>query len=624
MLEALHDTSDETSNDAAQRGLVVGNDADSMRCATLTHQAQRMRSPALVVTNHEAQNFPTILDCDPTSDDGQYMWDRILCDVPCSGDGTMRKCPDIWGRWTQNNGNGLHLLQLKIALRAAEILKVGGRMVYSTCTFNPVEDEAVVAELLRRTHGGLRLVDVSAQATELKFRPGLSTWKVMDGRGDFHESWETAQFNPKMNKSMFPKGDEAGLGLDKTMRFLPHYQDTGGFFVAVLEKTNDMPPLLYPVANRPERRKRAARPERAQPRLAVALALAVDGSDRVTMDISAVTDASTGEKDDTTDKEDKEGGDEPTEGVVLNRRVPGVKREDKVMPEWGPRNVVTDNKRDPGGDGDAKPSLKPKWKNCDPIMPYGNADMLKTICEFYGIAADSPVITNLMARSFDPLPRKLVYLGHGPKLFLQMDTGNQLKTINAGLKLFERQDSKGAQAAGSCRYRISQEGIHVVFPFMTKQLLYVGVDEFTSLLRDRSVFFEEPTNPARGGGDGGGDGGQQGDKEGDKNSSNKRTTFTDPATVAKLSTQINGGCCVVLMADDDLKRLGLVDRDGGSGVSGSLRSERPFLVPCWKGRVNLGVMASKIDCDQMLDMIATATTATAATAATAATGMQEG
>lgn len=76
------------------------------------------------------------------------LFDRILCDVPCSGDGTIRKAPDIWRRWTPGNGNGLHPLQLRIALHACQMLKVGGRLVYSTCTFNPVEDEAVVAEVL--------------------------------------------------------------------------------------------------------------------------------------------------------------------------------------------------------------------------------------------------------------------------------------------------------------------------------------------------------------------------------------------------------------------------------------------------------------------------------------------
>ena len=45
------------------------------------------------------------------------------------------------------NGNGLHPLQVRIALHACQMVKVGGRVVYSTCTFNPIEDEAVVAEV---------------------------------------------------------------------------------------------------------------------------------------------------------------------------------------------------------------------------------------------------------------------------------------------------------------------------------------------------------------------------------------------------------------------------------------------------------------------------------------------
>lgn len=51
-------------------------------------------------------------------------------------------------------------------------------MVYSTCSFNPVEDEAVVAELIRRSKGALRLVDMSTELPGLKRSPGLQTWKV--------------------------------------------------------------------------------------------------------------------------------------------------------------------------------------------------------------------------------------------------------------------------------------------------------------------------------------------------------------------------------------------------------------------------------------------------------------
>lgn len=53
-------------------------------------------------------------------------------------------------------------------------------MVYSTCTFNPIEDEAVVAEVLARTKGAMVLVDVSAQLPELKRLPGMRSWKVRD------------------------------------------------------------------------------------------------------------------------------------------------------------------------------------------------------------------------------------------------------------------------------------------------------------------------------------------------------------------------------------------------------------------------------------------------------------
>jgi hypothetical protein len=59
------------------------------------------------------------------------LYDRILCDVPCSGDGTMRKAPDIWRRWSVNSGNGLHNMQLRIALQGIRLLKVGGALGFT-------------------------------------------------------------------------------------------------------------------------------------------------------------------------------------------------------------------------------------------------------------------------------------------------------------------------------------------------------------------------------------------------------------------------------------------------------------------------------------------------------------
>lgn len=81
-------------------------------------------------------------------------FDRILCDVPCSGDGTIRKAPNIAKTWAPKTGMSLHGLQLAIAERGLQLLTVGGLMVYSTCALNPMEDEAIVATLLER-HAGI-------------------------------------------------------------------------------------------------------------------------------------------------------------------------------------------------------------------------------------------------------------------------------------------------------------------------------------------------------------------------------------------------------------------------------------------------------------------------------------
>ncbi|KAI5737686.1 hypothetical protein M8J76_015720 [Diaphorina citri] len=170
-------------------------------------------------------------------------FDRVLCDVPCTGDGTMRKNPDIWTKWTPSNGNNLHGIQYRIVKRGVEMLAVGGKIAYSTCSLNPLEDEAVIQRLIVETQGAVQLVDVSAITPALKYAPGLSQWRPaskdnLDGYGSFDEvpdKWKT-QVRPQM----FPTGDPSHH-LERCLRLLPHQQDTGGFFIAVLEKVRPLP-----------------------------------------------------------------------------------------------------------------------------------------------------------------------------------------------------------------------------------------------------------------------------------------------------------------------------------------------------------------------------------------------
>ena len=79
-------------------------------------------------------------------------------------------------------------------------------MVYSTCTFNPIENEAVVAELLTLCQGAIELLDVSAELPALRRMPGLTSWKVRDRVS----AWRGTRVGAHRQRStMFPAVREA-------------------------------------------------------------------------------------------------------------------------------------------------------------------------------------------------------------------------------------------------------------------------------------------------------------------------------------------------------------------------------------------------------------------------------
>ena len=117
-------------------GLVVASEVDRKRLAVLVRRARRSSSKgAFLALCADARRFPGMR----RRTGWKQKYDRVLCDVPCSGDGTGRKKRSVIRTWDVRHGLGLHALQLAILSRGLELLGYGGRLVYSTCSLNPIE-----------------------------------------------------------------------------------------------------------------------------------------------------------------------------------------------------------------------------------------------------------------------------------------------------------------------------------------------------------------------------------------------------------------------------------------------------------------------------------------------------
>jgi multisite-specific tRNA:(cytosine-C5)-methyltransferase len=263
---------------------IIANDINANRLTILSDAVQRSGlSDDLIhriqYTNQDASKFKLYVAAAAAKNGAIVTSDReqrqqqqqqqlakfrvILCDVPCSGDGTCRKDPSILPQWKPTIGNQLHAVQLAILQRGLFLLKPGGYLCYSTCSMYPVENEAVVAAALlaeagesEEDEGVVELVDCPTEATRgFRLEPGLRHWLVAghdataeDDTGMvLYESYEnalerspdesTAQWLPSMwSPTSTTSGNRVALQLTRCRRLWPHHQDSGGFFVAMFHK----------------------------------------------------------------------------------------------------------------------------------------------------------------------------------------------------------------------------------------------------------------------------------------------------------------------------------------------------------------------------------------------------
>jgi 16S rRNA C967 or C1407 C5-methylase (RsmB/RsmF family) len=183
------------------RGTLVANDFAAERIAALQGNLDRLGVVNTSTTRCDGGNYPAAAGA----------FDRVLVDAPCSSEGTLRRNPSLALRDEHGLGperaRRMAGRQRALLRKAVQLCRPGGRILYSTCTFAPEENELIVAEVLDEQGGDLDLAEVEV--------PGLIT-------GPGVTRWQGRTLDPR---------------LARCLRIWPQHNDTGGFFIAVLVKS---------------------------------------------------------------------------------------------------------------------------------------------------------------------------------------------------------------------------------------------------------------------------------------------------------------------------------------------------------------------------------------------------
>ncbi len=218
------------------RGLLVSNEINPGRAKILSQNVERMGIANAVVTNETpeklAERFPA-------------FFDRVIVDAPCSGEGMFRKEEQALQMWSPENVENCARRQGEILDQAAVMVKSGGFLVYSTCTFAPAEDEDS-AENFQRRHPEFSLVDLPAKLgggmEAFGFDTGHPEWYGRFRSGmEQEEADAAASSGSNACHADYLRGEFAHHEeLRRTIRLWPHRLEGEGHFLAVFRKEGNL------------------------------------------------------------------------------------------------------------------------------------------------------------------------------------------------------------------------------------------------------------------------------------------------------------------------------------------------------------------------------------------------
>jgi NOL1/NOP2/sun family putative RNA methylase len=190
-------------------GVLVANEIKEKRLGHLVVNMERWGAGNVVITNETPERL---------ADHFGAWFDRVLVDAPCSGEGMFRKDRNARTDWSVEMVEGCAVRQSNILRVAGKLVRPGGTLLYSTCTFAPEEDEAIIARFLEEFP--------EYETISIPLFPGF-----MPGRPDWMEfssiPTKLGQANSRFTKAK---------NLEKAVRLFPHRIQGEGHFVCLMKR----------------------------------------------------------------------------------------------------------------------------------------------------------------------------------------------------------------------------------------------------------------------------------------------------------------------------------------------------------------------------------------------------
>jgi len=203
-------------------GVLVSNDISNSRAKALLKNLELFGARNILVVSEAPNKL-----CEYFTG----YFDKILVDAPCSGEGMFRKSPAIMKNWEQYGTEYYHKLQQEILPQAVAMLKPGGYLLYSTCTFSPEENEGSVQEILD-AFPKMKLADALSEAAQRQnfVAEGCAEAAVASARNCDYTGFDCG------HPEWIENGSEE---LKKTVRLWPHKIAGEGHFIALFRKDED-------------------------------------------------------------------------------------------------------------------------------------------------------------------------------------------------------------------------------------------------------------------------------------------------------------------------------------------------------------------------------------------------